>query len=202
MPSTLHAIDSVDRVYGRSLFELAKAAGGRAQLDEVFDELEQLLELARQNPRLGEFLRSPIIEHARREASLRRILEGQVSDLVLKFVLTVARKGRLAKLQGITAAFQGLYYQEYGTLEMDVWTASALGAEQAAGLRERLKAIVGREIVLHQYVDPAMIGGIRVRSGDYLFDASISGQLRRLRQSIDDAGAKVMRERARGMLEE
>lgn len=200
MSSTLIATDAVDQVYARSLFELAQAEG-RERLDEVFEELEQIVELIRSTPRFREFLRSPLIDAKRREAALRNILKDRVSSLVERFLLLVARKGRLKKLEGIVAAFQSLYYNAFGTMELDVWTASRLGEAQAAHLEERLAAVLKREIVVHYYVDPEMIGGIRVRSGDSLFDASISAQLRRLRQAIDEAGTRTLRERARDMFD-
>src|SRR5690606_41207211 len=89
-----HAQDALATVYATSLFELAEAAGGRAKIEEVGDELEQLLELTRSNRSFGEFLSSPIIDRGGRQEALRSMFNGRVSDLTLRFLLVLNRKGR------------------------------------------------------------------------------------------------------------
>src|SRR5690349_12007951 len=93
--------DALANVYAHALMELAEAKGGRAEIESVLGELEELAEVARANPKFGEFLRSQAVPASQRAGSLEKILKGRVSDLVLRFILVVNEKGRLGHFGAI-----------------------------------------------------------------------------------------------------
>ncbi len=185
--------NGVGRVYAQSLFELAAQQGGDGAAQDAGDELVDLVEIVRGDKRFAEFLRSPAIDTAARESTLKQILGGRVSDLVLRFVLVANRKGRLGDLEAISDAYATLLNERFGKIEVDVFTVDGqVDAEAQAGLAATLKARLGREPVLHLYKDPSMIGGVKLRIGDQLIDGSVAARLRRMRRSlIEDAGATV-----------
>ncbi len=186
------ATNSVGRVYAESLFELASKQGD-ASAQDAGDELVDLVEIVRGNRRFAEFLRSPAIDAAAREATLQSILKGRVSDLVLRFMLVANRKGRLGELEAISDAYAKLLNERFGKVEVDVFTVDGqLDDGARANLAGTLKSRLGREPVLHVYKDASMVGGMKLRIGDQLIDGSVAAKLRRMRRAlVEDAGAKV-----------
>ncbi len=186
------ATNSVGRIYAESLFELASKQGDAAAQD-AGDELVDLVEIVRGDRRFAEFLRSPAIDAAAREATLQSILKGRVSDLVLRFMLVANRKGRLGELEAISDAYAKLLNERFGKVEVDVFTVDGqLDDGARANLATTLKSRLGREPVLHLYMDASMVGGMKLRIGDQLIDGSVAAKLRRMRRAlVEDAGAKV-----------
>jgi len=194
--------DALAQVYARSLFELADEAGGRDKIVEVAQELEQTCELARADRTFAGFLASPIINRAKRGAALRRIFHGNVTDLVLRFLLVLNDRGRLRHLETIDDAFDQLVHEAFDRVEVDVFTPGPLDRGQTDALKQRIGAALGKEPVLYPYTDSGMIGGLKLRIGDQLVDGSVSSRLRRLRQGLISGGGTAMRDRVERVIDE
>ena len=181
--------DALATVYARSLYDLASEAGGAEKIAEIGDELTQIGELARDDRDFREFLVSPIIDSQKRGGALQKILQDRVSDLTLRFMLVLNTKGRLPHFQSIADAYDQMLQEAYGRVEVDLFTANALGDEQRAVIADRIKAAIGKEPVLHAYTEPEMIGGIKLRIGDQMIDGSVATKLRRMRHELLASGA-------------
>jgi len=183
--------DAVARVYAKSLYELAEEAGGRSKILQVASELEGICELARNNKNFGEFLRSPIIDRARRAASLRRICHEKVTDLSLRFLLVLNEKERLKHLELISEAYDQLVDTALGRIEVDVYTATPIDEEQLDSIKNRISTALGKEAILYSYVDQEMIGGLKLFIGDQLIDGSVASRLRRMNKQLRVRGADL-----------
>lgn len=194
-------IDAVARVYAQSLLELAEAAGGDAKIAETGEELQALLEVVRGDATIAEFLRSPIVDREKRGASLRAVLDGRVSDLLLRFMLVLNGKGRLGRIDDIAAAYDELLNARFGKVEVDVFTVDGrLDDAQLSLLSEKIRTRLGKEPVFHQYADASLIGGLVLRVGDQLIDGSVRGRLRGLREAILDGGSSTIRGKGEAFL--
>jgi len=140
------------------------------------------------------------VASASREASLRSIFEGRVSELTLKFLLLLNSKGRLTHLPAIIAAFDQRVQDALGRVEVDVYTAEPMDTEQRDSVGERIASKLGKQIALHTYVEPAMIGGIKIRIGDRLIDDSLATRLRRVRDRVARDGGAALRARAQRVI--
>jgi len=208
MPLTFSEPDALARLYARSLFELARDGGPTGPASGVshsaaehaiaatLAELNDLLDIAKTDARFSEFLSSRILPPKARGQSLRNILKGRVSDLTLRFVLVLNAKDRLSHLPPIVAAFDELVQKHFGRVEVDVYTAAPAGEADLEAIRTRLKGVLGKEPVIHSYVEPSMVGGLKLQIGDQLIDASIAGRLRKLRDRLSNDGAAEVRARA------
>ncbi|MHC4083059.1 MAG: ATP synthase F1 subunit delta [Planctomycetota bacterium] len=194
--------DALAQVYARSLFELADEAGGRDKIVEVADELEQTCELARADRTFATFLASPIIDRTKRGASLQRIFDGNITDLVLRFLLVLNDRGRLGHLEAIDDAFDLLVHEAFDRVEVDVFTPSSLERAQIDALKQRIGVALGKEPVLYSYTDRTMIGGLKLRIGDQLVDGSVASRLRRMRQSLISGGSTALRDRVGRIIED
>lgn len=194
--------DALSLIYARSLYDLADEAGGRDKIIEVSEELEQICELARSDRTLREFFASPIIDPSRRSVSLRRIFNDRITDLTLRFLLVLNKKGRLAHLEAINSTFDHLLQEAFGQVEVDVFTPGPLGDEQANAIKSRIRKALSKEPVLHHYLEPAMLGGLKLRIGDQLIDGSVATKLKRLKHNLTISGPTKMRSRMDRIIEE
>ncbi len=202
MPLIDAPADALADIYARSLFELAEEAGGASAVESASAELGEVLEIARTDPGFSEFLASRVLPVARRAASLERILKGRVGDLTLRFLQVLNQKGRLGHLPAIAAALDRRVQEKLGRVEVDVYTAAPIGPDALRQVRERLRAQLGREPVVHPYTEPAMLGGIKLQIGDQLVDGSLATRLRRFRDRLATDGAARLRARAERIIDD
>lgn len=194
--------NALAQVYAKSVFALSEEAGGRAKIEEIADELEQIVELMRQDAQFAQFLGSPIIDVTRRAAALRRLFEGQVTDITLRFLSVLNRRRRLAALTEIADAFGQLVHESFGRVEVDVFTAVTIESEQLDGLKQRIQEAIGKEPVLHLYTDPTLIGGLKLKIGDQMIDGSVKSRVRRMRQRLLTSGGWSLRDRMSKLIDE
>ena len=187
--------DALANVYARSLFELATDAGGTDKLMEVADELEQICELAREDKKINLFLSSPVVDVKARGKALSAIFTNRITDLTLRFLLVLNNKGRLNRLESIETAFDQLVQEAFGRIEVDVITPVAIDAELIATIKEKISTVLGKEPILHPYVDESLLGGIKLRIGDQLIDGSVQTRLRKLSEELKNNGGAAVRER-------
>ncbi len=194
-------IDEIALVYARALLEECEQAGGTAQAVSIGQELSELSELIRADKRFGEFLRSPLLDASKREASLSQILKGRVSDVLFRFAMVLAERGRAGRLVDVADAFDRLLQVRLGRIEVDVYTVDGKADDATlATVRTRVKEAFGKEPVLHQYADANMIGGVKLRVGDQLIDGSIATGLRNMRTRVARLGGEQIRGRMRDIL--
>jgi len=187
--------DALANIYARTLFELATDAGGNEKVTEIADEIEQICDLISSNQELEKFFSSPIIDSTKRNESLSAIFSNRVTDLTLRFLLVLNNKGRLNHLQQIAIAYDQLVQDAMGRVEVDVFTPNPIDADSINTIKAKVQKMLGKEPVLHPYVDPKMLGGVKLRIGDQLIDGSVQTKLRRLSESIQSGGSVAIRER-------
>jgi len=185
--------DALSGVYAESLLDLAISDGGKARAESVLGQIEDVLEMARADASLADILSSRVVSSRDREAFLKKVFTGRVDDLLLRFLLILNRKTRLAHLPQIAAALDQMVQQKFGRVEVDVFTADPLSPDDVRGVRERLSTALQKEVIVHPYTDHQMIGGVKFRIGDQLIDASISTRLRRMRDQLNTRGLSNLR---------
>ncbi|GAB4521349.1 MAG: hypothetical protein Tsb0013_24620 [Phycisphaerales bacterium] len=194
--------DAIDRAYAKGLYELAQEKGGRALLEELAGEFDELVDMFRGNPQLEEFVASLIVPSPVKETSLRTIFEGRIHQYILNLMLLLNIKERDGRFVRVAAAFDEMVQQAFGKVEVDVYTRLPIPEDQLALLKERLQQTLGREPVVYAYTDESMLGGIRIRVGDKLVDASYRTRLRMMQERLTEQGVARMRERASDAIED
>jgi len=193
--------DALASVYARGLLDLAESQGGRPTIEAVVSELEDILEIARGDAKFNEFLASRVVATDDRAESLTTIFKGQVSDLTLRFLLVLNRKGRLTHLVPIVGAYDALVQERFGRVEVDAFTAAPMSQDEVRHVRDRLGATLGKEVIVHPYTDSTMIGGVKFRIGDQLVDASLATRLRKLKDRLNNSGMSDLRSRTDRIVE-
>jgi F-type H+-transporting ATPase subunit delta len=167
--------------YAQALLDLAVEAHNGAAVGEELRDLRQIID---STPQFAEILGNPSISVEERDRLLRSAFAGQASPLVLNFLLLLNEKGRLSILAGIAGAYDDLLDEQSGKVEVDVTSAMELTGEQLETVRQRVSTALKRDAVVHQYVDPSLIGGLMLRVQDQLIDGSVRAQLSAMRRQL------------------
>ena len=174
--------------YARSILELANE---KQQAEEFGQELAVIGDLLRQNPSFAAFLADPGVAESERSAALDRLFRGRVSPLVMNLMGVLNARGRLNLLGAVTEAYADLLDEQLGNVEVDVTVARKLDTAQLEEVRQRVSQALGKNAVVHQYVDEEIIGGLVLRVEDRLIDASVKSQLEVLRERMLAARRKT-----------
>jgi len=167
--------------YARSVLELATE---RNVADAIGQELSQIAELIESDPSVQTFLASPAVGEAHRGQAIAKAFGGRVSELTFNLLQVMSQKGRLGQIRQVASAYADLLQDQKGIIEVDVTVAEKLTDEQLRDVSQKVGAALKREAVVHQYVDPSLIGGLLLRVEDRLFDASVKAQLRAVRRQL------------------
>ena len=164
--------------YAGALYDIA--ADQRA-LDRVTDQMQSLGRLIDESEPLRRLLASPLVPADQAGPGVRLALERQGFDkLVLDFVSVVAANRRLRALRDVVRAYAALEARRRGVIPAAVSTAHPLTDAQRLQLRSRLTAAGHGDVALSETVDPSLLGGLTLRVGARLYDASIKSRLQRL----------------------
>ncbi len=181
MSSTADKLAPVARIYAESLLALAVETGRE---DEVLEELDGLVAALDADPRLEEFLSSPLVNNPAKRQVLERALRGRASDLVVDALQVMRRKGRLGALRGLALGYRALWMVRKGRIEVRVASAVPLTETLRAELVRAAARRTGREPVLVETVKPSLLGGLVISIGDDKFDGSVATGVARLGESL------------------
>ena len=175
--------DTSARRYAEAAFEIGRADG---TLDAWERDMATIGATMR-HPELRSLLQHPAIPFADKERVLRRVMGRGVAAAPINLVLLMVRRGRPGAIDRMIERFTELLRRHRGIALAEVRTALPLDDGQRAELASRLRALTGSEIEMDETVDPDLIGGIAVRIGDELYDASVRSRLERLRARLTTA---------------
>ena len=169
-------------VYAKALLGAAEKVGNA---DLVVDELNSFVDdvLAKVSG-LSSTLTSPRVASEAKAAMLDKALGGKVSTEMLNFLKVVARHGRFDCLGAIRQAAQHQLNDLRGRVEVFLYAAQLPSHESIELISNRLKALLGKDIDLQVHVDQELIGGVKLRIGDTVYDASVANRLVRLKSEL------------------
>lgn len=179
-------------VYAKALLgatepqQMSEAVVG--ELDALIDELFGV------SPNLENVLGSPRVSAEEKKELLNRVFEGKISDQLLTFLKVVAQHGRLDCLRHIRTAARNELNAMRQRVMVVITTAEPMGDDQKHHLYERLAKKLGHDVHLDCRVDEDIIGGLVVRVGDTVFDASVANQLERIKDQTIQKSFTQLRE--------
>lgn len=172
------------RRYARALFSLGKKAGVE-RLGELGRDLTALVDALHAQPQLLRVFRSPLFSAEEKRGVVGRILsELSASPLMRDFCALLADKKRLALLPDIQSYFGAMSDEEQGIVRGEVVTAVALSADRQSALLAQLEKNAGKKLSLVFSVNSAILGGLMLKVGDRVLDASLAAQLNAMKERI------------------
>ena len=170
----------------------AEAAYELATRDKAVDAYAEGLDLAAtvltQETVLG-VLRNPARPLRQRTDVVDALIASRVPEPVLKLVGLLVERGKVDRIGNVAAEFRRMRNAERGIVDAVATAAAPLTKDETAALQAKIEQMTGRTVALRVDVDEALIGGLTVRVGDTLYDASVRGRLERLRERLV-AGAR------------
>lgn len=164
--------------YASALFGLAR---DEKQIDAVSRSLETLDQALADSPELSQLATSPLVGREDAGKAFAAVAaQLSLDPLTTNFVGVLARNGRKAQLGDVIKAFRRLAADHRGETTAEVVTAHALNDDQVGKLKGQLKGRAGREVTIDARVDPTILGGLVVKLGSQMIDASLRTKLNRL----------------------
>jgi F-type H+-transporting ATPase subunit delta len=171
--------------YAGALLELASEKG---ELTNISKEFKDFVVMATGSKDVTRLLQSPAFGRQEKALALAKIAEqAGYSVLFANFLGAMVANGRARNLVAAGAAFDALYARQKGVQRVVVRTAAAMTAAQTARIETLVRGAVGGEIELSREVDPALVGGIQLRIGSKLIDASLAAKLNRMNTAMKGA---------------
>lgn len=168
------------RRYAEAAFETGRADGTLDAWERDMGAIRATLGHAA----LRRLMQHPAIPFADKERVLRQVLGAAVGVAALNLLLLMVRRGRPGAIEPMIARFAELLRRERGIALAEVRSALPLDDAQRAEIAARLRVLTGEQVEMNESVDPGLIGGIAVRIGDRLYDASVRSRLERLRARL------------------
>ena len=161
--------------YAQALFDLAEDNG---VIDAVRADLASLKAAWLESADLRRLATSPVIGSEDQAKGLLAVAEKAKFNTVTRNLLgLVAANGRSADLPAVIAGFEALYASKAGVVAAEIVSAVELTAAQSKKIQSELRAALGRDPELTTRVDPSILGGLKVKVGSKLFDASLKTKL-------------------------
>jgi F-type H+-transporting ATPase subunit delta len=178
-------VEEIADVYARALFEAAK---DNDVLDRVHDELGEFADALGEDRRLQVFLFSPYFSSDEKKEGVRRIV-SDADERLLNFLELLAERHRMPALFRIRRNFDTMWAEENRLLPVIVTSAVELDEGLVKDIGRSIEEQTGRRVELSSKVDPDVLGGLQVRVGNMVLDATVRNRLEQLRKQVARAAA-------------
>jgi F-type H+-transporting ATPase subunit delta len=173
--------------YAQALMSVAKA---HDLTERIGEDVSLLLNLLEQSDDLRTFLASPIVKADSKKAVLQRIVAEEIHPYTLNVLMLLVDKGRVSFLEGVCKQYQTLLRELNQTVLAEVSSAVELTDAQKDTVRQKVIEMTGAQRVeLNARIDPNLIGGVIIKVGSQVIDASLRGQLRRIGVRLMSTGS-------------
>jgi F-type H+-transporting ATPase subunit delta len=172
---------TIAKNYAEALLDLAQKDGDLAKWGRLIDQFAGAMS---SDAKLTGFLATPRIAASDKNKVLAQALEGQVPPTFLKFLQAMVKNRRQLLIPQVATAFHALVDVVENRVHAAVTVAKAASEADQQSIAERLSKVVGKTVVPHFYVNPAVLGGLVVRVGDTVLDGSVRRRLARLKSQM------------------
>jgi F-type H+-transporting ATPase subunit delta len=176
-------VEEIAQVYARALFEVASE---HDSLDEIREQLGAFADAVHENRDLAVFFFSPYFSAQEKKEGLERAVVD-ANPAIENFLQALIERHRMPAIFRIRSQFDALWDEERKLLPVQVTSAVELDAETVQSLGERIGKEIDRTVEVSSNVDPDILGGIVLRVGNVILDASIRNRLEQLRKQVAQA---------------
>ncbi len=176
-------MEEIAQVYARALFEVAN---DQDILDDIRDQLGQFADALNENRDLSVFFFSPYFSTEEKKAGLKRAVQG-AEPIFMNFLEALIERHRMPAIFRIRADYDAAWDDARHLLPVEVTSAVALDGATVQSIGDRIGDQTGLAVQLSSNVDPDILGGIVLRVGNFILDASIRNRLNQLRKQVAQA---------------
>jgi len=173
-------MEEIAEVYARALFDVAK---DQDKLDEIHEQLGAFADAVGENLDMARFFFSPYFSTEDKKDALHKAVQG-ADEAMMNFLEALIERHRMPVIFRIRARFDEFWENERKLLPVEVTSAVELDPDTIAGIGKSIEKQVDRQVQLSSRVDPDIIGGVVLRVGNFILDASIRHRLEQLRKQV------------------
>jgi F-type H+-transporting ATPase subunit delta len=173
-------MEEVAEVYARALFEVAK---DQDALDDIHEQLGQFAQALNDSQDLMRFFFSPYFSSEEKKEALGRAVKD-ADEHFMNFLEALIERHRMPVLFRIRDQFEQLWQDERALLPVVLTSAVDLDEKTVRDIGDQVGKQTGRTVELSSHVDPDILGGIVLRVGNFILDASIRNRLEQLRKQV------------------
>ncbi len=173
-------MEEIAQVYARALFEVASE---RDLLDVIREQLGEFVEALESITELQIFFFSPYFSTGEKKDALGRVIKG-ADEVFMRFLETLVDAHRMPVLFRLRARYEQLWDEANRVLPVSITSAIPLDKAVVNEIVERIGEQTGQKVELTTADDPEILGGVVVRVGNSILDASIKGRLEQLRKQL------------------
>ena len=173
-------MEEIAEVYARALFEAARDQG---VLDEVREQLAAFANTVASNRQFAIFLFSPYLSTEEKKDGLKRAITGG-TPIFVNFLEALVERHRAPAIMRIRARYEEMWKEQHQLLPVEVTSAVDLDQQIIDEIGEQVREQTGRQVELSSRVDSDILGGIVLRVGNSILDASIRSRLNQLRKQV------------------
>ena len=171
--------------YATALFELARETSA---IDQIQGDLKAFNALVASSPDLQRLVRSPVFSADEQARALDAVLDkASISGVARNFLRVVAANRRLFAVDQIIRGFNAQVARHRGEVTAEVTVAEGLNDARMAEIRDALKQVTGKDVKVDVTVDPSIIGGLKVKLGSRMVDASLRTKLNSIKIAMKEA---------------
>ena len=171
--------------YATALFELAR---DERTLDSTQADLDRFDKLVAEVADLERLVRSPVFSADEQGKALSSILEqAKIGGTVAKFLKLITKNRRLFAVNDMAKAFRQLVSQHKGETRAEVTVAEPLSDTHLNALKDALKSTTKKDVALDVKIDPSILGGLKVKLGSRMVDASLKTKLNSIKLAMKEA---------------
>jgi F-type H+-transporting ATPase subunit delta len=171
----------VSRNYAEALLALATKADNREGFGAMIRDVANAIT---QDATVKQFLESPRVSYEAKNDVLSKAFGDRVPRVFLRFLQTLVKNRRQDLIPSIAVEYASLLDEAEGRVHADVTVARAVDDAEARSIGAQLSRALGKNVVPHVSVDPAIMGGVVVKIGDTVMDGSVRRRLARLAQRM------------------
>ncbi len=166
----------------RLIFEEAKAEN---KTQDVIDQLAFISVLYEESADFQTLVKNPLIKKSEKQAVIETLKgNGTIDEFLYRFITILVSKGRLSLLKLIADEVMSMDMMDKGEAEAVVTVAAGLDEASKKALGEVLNKITGKKITITETVDASILGGVVAQVGSNLYDASVRGQLNKIKEQL------------------
>ena len=171
--------------YATALFELALESNA---VDQVQAELASFDAMVGSSPDLTRLVRSPAFSAEEQARALSAVLDkAGLTGIAANFLKVVASNRRLFAVREMIRGFNALVAKHKGEVTAEVTVAEQLNDARMNDIRDALKQVTGKDVKIDVTVDPSIIGGLKVKLGSRMVDASLRTKLNSIKFAMKEA---------------
>jgi len=168
--------------YASALFDLARE---EKQIESVTGSLDRLTQALADSREFEQLIASPLVDREEASKAFSAVATRlELDPITSNFLQVLARNGRKGQLPQVARLFRRLAAEHRGETTAEIVSAHPLTDDQIARLKAQLKARAGRDVAIDTRTDPAILGGLIVKLGSEMIDASLKTKLNRLAQAM------------------